>query len=116
MNSRIGLDRAAFNQTAAGVLIGHDDDARRIQDLRCLRHEPDAAERDDIAFGLARLAGQFQAVADHVGKFLNLGILIMMREQNGAAIALEIENFFREGCGRGNHNRERDCVFMVSTV
>src|ERR1700722_2765285 len=47
-----GLDRAAFNQTAAGIFIGHDHDARRIEDLRCFRHKPDATKGDDIAFGL----------------------------------------------------------------
>ena len=81
--------------------------------LERVRHEE--REIRAIAFGLARFTGQFQTVADHVGKFLNLGILIVVREQNGAAVSLEIENFFREGYGRGNHNRERACVFMVST-
>ena len=42
----------------------------------------------------AGLAGQFQAVADNVGQFLNLGFLIMMRQQNRAALALQFENFF----------------------
>ena len=65
------LDRAAFNQTAAGVFIRHDHDSRRIQDLRCFRHKPDTAKGDDIAFSLARTVSKFQTVADHVGKFLN---------------------------------------------
>ena len=40
------------------------------------------------------LAREFQAVAHDIGERLNLGLLIMVRKQNGAAVALEIENFF----------------------
>ena len=53
-------------------------------------------------FGFSRFAGKFQTVADKIGQFLNLGVLIVVREQNRAAIALQIENFFSDSAG-GNH-------------
>ena len=45
---------------------------------------------------LAGLAGQFQAVADGIGEFLDLGLLVVMRQDNGAAFALELEDFFSQ--------------------
>ncbi len=66
----------------------------RIQNLGGLRHEPDAAECDDVAVGLAGFSRKFEAVADHVREFLNLGFLVMMREQNRAPVALEVKNLF----------------------
>ena len=99
-----GLDRATFDQTAAGVFVGHDDHAGGVQNLGRFRHEPDAAERDDVAIGLARFAGEFEAIANDVGQFLNLGVLIVVSEQDSTAVAFEVENFFGDGCRRGNHN------------
>ena len=89
------LDRAAFHQAATGVAIGHHHDAVGIQHLGGLGHEPDAAERDHVALEIARLAGQLQAVADHVGQFLNLGFLVVVRQQNRAALAASGPGFRR---------------------
>ena len=67
-------------------------------------------------FRLASLAGQLKAVPHHIGQFLNLGILIVVREQNGPTLTFEVENFFRDSCRRGNHNGGGDGNLMLSTV
>jgi hypothetical protein len=110
------LDRATHDKTAAGVLVRHDYNPRRIQHFGRLRHEPNTAERNDIAFGFTGFACQLETVADHVRKFLDLGVLVVVRQQNGTAVALELENFFRDSCRRGNHNGGGDCNFILTTV
>ena len=46
---------------------------------------------------LARLARELEAVADHVGKFLNLRFLVMMRQQNRTALLLQFQNLIGDG-------------------
>ena len=98
------FDRAALHQAATGLAIGHHDGAGRVQHLGGFRHEPDAAEGDHVAREIARLAGQFQAVADDVGQFLNLRFLVMMRQQNRAALLLQFQNLVGDGSG-GQHGK-----------
>ena len=93
------LHRAALHQAATRLAIGHHHDALRIQDLGRFGHEPDAAERDHVALELARLARQFQAVADHVGQFLNLGFLVVVRQQNRPALLFQFQDFVGDGSG-----------------
>jgi hypothetical protein len=50
--------------TAPGVGVGHHHDPVRVENLGRLGHEPDAAEGDHVALEIARLAREFQAVAD----------------------------------------------------
>ena len=68
-----------------------------IQHLGGLGHEPDAAEGDHVALEIAGLAGQLQAVADHVGQFLNLGLLVVVRQQNGLPLLLQVQDFVGDG-------------------
>ena len=74
----------------------------RIQRLRRLRHEPHAGERNDVAFEIAGPAREFQAIAHHIGKRLDLGLLVMVRQQNSAAFPFQVENFFGN-CSGGEH-------------
>ncbi len=93
------FDRAALHQAATGLAVRHHDGAGRVQHFGGFRHEPDAAKRDHIARELARLAGQFQAVADDVGQFLDFRFLIMMRQQNRTALLFQFQNLFGDGSG-----------------
>ena len=45
-----------------------------------------AAECDHVAIELLRLARQLEAVADDVGEFLDLAVLIVVRQDDGAAL------------------------------
>ena len=58
---------ATLHQAASGFAVGDDDGPLRIENLRCLGHEPNAAESDHVAFKVACFASQFQAVADGIG-------------------------------------------------
>ncbi len=80
--------RTALHQAAARVPIRYHHNAARVQYLRGLRHEPDAAKRNHIAFEVAGLARELQAIAHHVGKLLNIGLLVMVRQQNRTALLL----------------------------
>ena len=86
------LHRAGLHQAAARLAIRHYHDPAGIQRFGRFRHEPHAAERDYVAFALARLASQFEAVADHVGEFLNLGHLVVVRQQNRPALLLKLQD------------------------
>ena len=59
----------------------------------------------DPTVGLAGLAGQFETIPDHVRQFLNLRFLIMVSEENRAAITLEFEDFLRDGDAGGHHRK-----------
>jgi hypothetical protein len=78
--------RAAVLERAAGVHVGQDDGLVGAQDLRGLGHEAHAAERDHLGIGLCRLARQFERVADEIGKVLDLGLLIIVREDHRVAL------------------------------
>src|SRR5207237_6954678 len=110
------LDRTALHQAAASLFVGNDDNPRGIQNFGGFRHEPHAAERDDVAFGFARLAGEFEAVAHEVGEFLNLGFLVMVREQDSPALMFEVENFFSDsaGCKHTESYRFRASAYTIA--
>ncbi len=97
------LDRAALDQAAARRRIGNHHNAPRIQHLGGFRHEPHTAERDDVAAKLPCFAGQLQAVAHAIGQLLNFALLIMMRQQNGFALPLELKDLVGDS-GRGSNH------------
>ena len=80
------LGRAAVLQAAAGVHVGQHDDLVGRQDLGGLGHEADAAEGDHVGVGRRRLARQIEAVADEIGEVLDLGLLVIMREDDRVAL------------------------------
>ena len=53
--------------------------------------------RNVTACPLAGLSREFQAVANHIGQFLNLRFLVVMRQQNCPALLLQFQNLFRDG-------------------
>ncbi len=58
---------------------------------------------------VSRLARQLQAVADGVGQFLNLGFLVVMRQHDRVALALQLEDLVSDG-GCGRHGVETDSI------
>ena len=50
--------RARFRERASRIQIGQENFLRRIQDLRGLRHEMNAAKKNDIRVGLRGLIAQ----------------------------------------------------------
>ena len=82
----IQVGRAAVGKRAAGVQVGQQDQLVRVDNLGGLGHEVDAAEDDHVGIGLRRRLRQRQAVADMVGQILNLGVLIVMRQNDGVQL------------------------------
>ena len=83
-----GLDRAAIHQAAGSRAIRYDHDSLGVQRLRGFGHEPHSREGDHVTLEIAGLAGKFEAVAYHVRQRLNRGLLIVVREQNRAPLAM----------------------------
>ena len=76
---------ATVLQAASGIHVGQDDDLLRAQDLGGLGHEAHPAKRDDVRIGRLRLATEIQAVADEVRNILDIGRLVIMREDDRVA-------------------------------
>ena len=74
--------RTAVLEAAARVHVGQDDDLLGAEDLGGVGHELHPAENDDIGIGLGGLLAQFEAVADEIGKVLDIGGLVVMREND----------------------------------
>ena len=102
------LRGAAIDQAASGIQIGQHHGPRGVQDFRGFGHEHHAAKRDNVAFKVARSAGQLQAVADRIRELLNFGILVVMRQNDGAALLLQLQYFVDDGL-RGQHTGELRC-------
>jgi len=81
--------RAAVLEAAAGVHVRQDHSLLGAEDLRGLGHETDAAKGDHVSVGLGRLARQIEAIADEVRQVLDLGLLVVMGENYGFALALQ---------------------------
>ena len=81
--------RAAVLEAAARVHVGQHHDLFGAEDLGRIGHELHAAEGDDIGIGFGGLLAQFQTVADEIGKVLNIGGLVVMRENDRVLLLAE---------------------------
>ena len=81
--------RTAVLEAATGVHVGQDYRLLGRQDLRRLGHEADAAKGDHLGIRLSGLARQIETVADEVREVLDFGLLVIMREDYGVALALQ---------------------------
>ena len=70
-------------------MIGHDDDLVGVQDLGGLGHEVDAGEEDDVGRRLLGRLRELERVAQEVGEVLDVALLVVVREQDRVALALE---------------------------
>ena len=93
---------AAVHQTATRFPVRRHHDSGWVQNLSRLRHEPDTAECNDVSLILQGLPRQFQTVAHNIGNLLDLRLLVVVSQQDGAALALKIEDLLGE-CGGGEH-------------
>ena len=83
----VGGDRVG--QRAAGVGVGQQDGLVRTQDRGRLGHEVHAAEGDHLGVGDGGALREAERVADVVGHLLDLGQLVVVREDDGAALGGE---------------------------
>ena len=84
-------------QRAAGVGIGQQDGLLRAQDRGRLGHEVHAAERDHVGVGGRRLLREAERVADVVGDLLDLGQLVVVGEDDRAALGGERADLVLQG-------------------
>ncbi len=78
-------------ERAAGTQIRNQHDLVGVQEFRGLGHEVDAGLHDDAGLGLGGLARELQRVADEIGDaIINLGRLVIMREDDGVARLLRL--------------------------
>jgi len=79
--------RAGLHQAAACFTVRHDDDFLGAEHLSRLGHKPDAAKCNDLAIHLTGFAGQLEAVTYRIGQVLNLRLLVVVRQDDGMALA-----------------------------
>ena len=72
-----------------GVEVGQQHGLLGREDRRRLGHEVDAAERDHVVGGSGRLDREAERVADVIGDVLDLGQLVVVGEDHGAALGGE---------------------------
>ena len=85
--------RAGVFKAAPGIHVGEDHCLLGAKDLGGVGHELDPAKRDHVGIGRRRLARQFKAVAHEVGDVLNVGRLIVMREDHRVLLLTEAVDF-----------------------
>src|SRR5512133_3170265 len=83
------LCRDRGRERAARVEVWDQHGLVRRQDLRGLGHEVDATEDDCLRVRGGGLAGQTERIADEVGHVLDLGNLVVVREDDGVSLARE---------------------------
>jgi hypothetical protein len=71
--------------------------------LRRLRHEVDAAEQDDVGVGLLGGLGELERIPDDVGDVLDVGLLVVVRQDDGVALAAERVDGAEEIVGKSFH-------------
>src|SRR5712671_4877884 len=103
------LGRDRLRQRAAGAAIRDQHHFVRIEDLGGLGHEMDAALHDHARLGLGRLARELQRVADEIGDaIVDFRRLVIMRQNDGAALLLEIVDRLHVGGEKRPLDRRHD--------
>ena len=74
--------------------IGDKHSLPRIQYRGGLGHEVHAAEHYHVRFDLSRAPRELQRIASEVGGLLHLGAAVVVREDYGVAVLLELRDLF----------------------
>ncbi len=124
MSLILAIDQGTTSTRAIAFEVRDHDGLVRIQQLRRLGHEVDATERDHVAVGALGGLRQGQRVADDVGEILNLGFLVVVSQQESAALPFQIEDGLLEVVGevfgtvvrviRSAHHPLQGVAFLIS--
>ena len=109
LGQRLAGDRVG--ERAAGAEVGQEHRLLRVQDLRRLGHEVDAAEDDHVGVDGCRLARQLERVADEVRHLEDLGTLVVVREHHGTTLLLELADLARQS---GKLGASRAVITLVA--
>ena len=88
---------AGVGERTTGVDVGEENGARGVNDFGGLGHEVDAAEENDVGLGGLRLIGEAEGIADVIGDLLDGLDLVIVREDDGVALAFQGEDFLLDG-------------------
>ena len=95
------LGRTGIGEAAARRQVGEHHDAARIENLRRLGHEVNAAEHDHIGFGAGGAAGELKRITDHIGDVLNGVVLVVVRQDHCVPLTAQgIDRFGQLGWRR----------------
>ena len=87
------LRRAGVLKAASRIHVGQHDDLLRAEYFRRVGHEFDPAKGNHLGIGRRCFLRQFKAVADIIGEILNLGPLVIVREDDRVALLLDPRDF-----------------------
>src|ERR1041385_7717230 len=94
--------RAPFCERAPRFQIGQEHLFGGAQDFRRLSHEMNPGKNDGLRIRRCRPAGEVKAVPYKIGQVLDLGILVIVREDHCMQVLLEPEDLllqiYRESC------------------
>jgi hypothetical protein len=122
------VGRAAVGKAAPCLQVRQENELVRVEDLRRLGHEMDAGENDDLGLGGRGLLAEPQAVADEVRDILDVGILVVVRQDHGVHFAPEAIDFTEEvqaglktrhhsgGSGRSGRSGRIGLTHVVSSI
>ncbi len=96
-----GVGGAGIGQGAARLQIRQQNRFVRAEDLGGLRHEVDPAEDDHLGVSAGGLAGELERVADEIGHVLDLGTLVIVRQDHGLAGLAQLVDRGRQVVGDG---------------
>ena len=85
--------RTGVAERATGIQVGNDHGFAGIHNFGGLAHEMDAAEGDDIGLGFRGAVSQTERIAHMVSQLLDLGDLVVVREDDGVAFFFETLDF-----------------------
>ena len=85
--------RTGVAERATGIQVGNDHGFAGIHNFGGLAHEMDAAEGDDIGLGFRGAVSQAERIAHMVSQLLDLGDLVVVREDDGVAFFFETLDF-----------------------
>jgi hypothetical protein len=92
---------ALFRERATGLQVRDDHDLLRVHDLGRLGHEVHAAEQDHLrVLRVARAFRQFERIAEMVGDVLDVGVLVVVRQDHRLALALQPRDLGEQIDGR----------------
>ena len=84
---------ARLLQRAASIFVGQHHGFRRVDDLRGLGHEMNAAEDDHLGIRGFRLVGEPEGIAYIIGDILDVPCLVIVSQDNCVPSAFQFEDF-----------------------
>ena len=96
-----GIGRTGIGQAATGLQIGDQHRFGGAEDLGRFGHEVDPAKHDHLSVGAGGLTGELKGITDEISDVLNGSLLVVVGQDHGLALPLELCDGRGEFGGRG---------------